>query len=408
MTIVNPSHKLHPRAWLFVAMLCLVGCLNYIDRLMITTMRGSIIESIPMTDAQFGLLTSVFLWTYGLLSPFAGYLADRFNRSKVIIGSLLVWSVVTWLTAHATTFEELLLTRALMGVSESCYIPAALALIADYHKGPTRSLATGIHMTGIMAGQSLGFLGGVIAENHTWNYAFLVFGIIGIVYTLILAPLLKDSPDREVKTAQQVSLSKGFSHLFSNVSYWKALGFWGLLGIIGWMVVGWLPTYYQEQFNLSQGTAGMYATGYVHSVGLIGVLLGGWLADKWSNTQAKARIYVPALGLLIAAPFVFMASITDSLYLAVGCFMVYALLKAFSDANMMPILCLIADKNYRATGYGILNFFSCIIGGVGLYAAGYLRDANVNLSFMFQIAAVVMIVCALLVWSIKITQKANE
>ncbi len=136
------------RAWLVVALLWVVALLNYLDRMMLTTMRDSIKAAIAMNDEQFGLLTSVFLGVYGLLSPLGGYLADRFSRSRVIVGSLLVWSLVTWLTGHAQTFEQLLAARALMGLSEACYIPAALALIADYHRGPTRSLATGIHMTG--------------------------------------------------------------------------------------------------------------------------------------------------------------------------------------------------------------------------------------------------------------------
>lgn len=409
--ILSAEHKLPARAWLFVAMLCIVGCLNYLDRIMITTMRGSIMESIPMTDAQFGLLTSVFLWIYGLLSPFAGYLADKFNRSRVIVGSLFVWSVVTWLTAHATTFEELLATRALMGISEACYIPAALALISDYHRGATRSLATGIHMTGIMAGQSLGFVGGILAENHSWNYAFSLFGIIGIGYTLILAPVLKDAPEKEVKTGTDspgnVSLRNGLADLFSRISFWKALCFWGLLGVIGWMIIGWLPTFYKEHFNLTQGEAGLYATGYIHTVGLAGVLLGGWLADRWSRKNSRARMLVPALGLLVAAPCVLLASTTASLTIAVVGFMVYALTKAFSDANMMPILCLVSDPRYRATGYGILNFFSCIIGGIGLYVAGYLRDGNIDLSVMFQVAAVVMVLCSGLLFSIKIKNSNN-
>ncbi|MDP2338849.1 MAG: MFS transporter, partial [Bacteroidota bacterium] len=174
MDLSQSPHKteLPSRAWLIVFLLCIVGALNYIDRTMITTMRSSITEAIPMSDAKFGLLTAVFLWVYGILSPFAGFLADRFNRSRVIIMSLFVWSAVTWLTAYATTFEQLLATRALMGISEACYIPAALALISDYHKGTTRSLAIGIHMAGIMVGQSLGFIGGWIAEEHDWSAAF--------------------------------------------------------------------------------------------------------------------------------------------------------------------------------------------------------------------------------------------
>src|SRR5690606_34280071 len=170
--------------WLLVLLLCVVGALNYLDRMMITTMRSSILEEIPMSDAQFGLLTSVFLWIYGLLSPAAGYLADRFSRSRVIIVSLIVWSVITWLTSRATTFEELLITRALMGISEACYIPAALALIVDYHRGTTKSLATGLHIAGIYVGQSLGFTGAWLAEKNSWQYAFSVFGMIGIAYAV--------------------------------------------------------------------------------------------------------------------------------------------------------------------------------------------------------------------------------
>src|SRR5690606_8925158 len=126
------------------------------------------------------------LWIYGLLSPMAGFMADRLGKSRVILASLFVWSLVTWLTAYATTFEQLLVTRALMGISEACYIPAALALIMDYHRGPTRSLATGIHMAGIMAGQSLGFVGGWIADTHAWNTAFMLFGSFGVAYSLLL------------------------------------------------------------------------------------------------------------------------------------------------------------------------------------------------------------------------------
>ena len=92
-----------------------------------------------MSDAQFGLLTSVFLWVYGLFSPLAGFLADRFSRSRVIFISLLLWSTVTWLTGYSTTFGQLLASRVLMGITEACYIPASLALIVDYHRGTTRS-----------------------------------------------------------------------------------------------------------------------------------------------------------------------------------------------------------------------------------------------------------------------------
>ncbi len=399
--------------WLVVALLCIVGGLNYLDRMMITTMRSSIIDAIPMTDAQFGLLTSVFLWVYGLLSPVAGFLADRFNRSRVILGSLFVWSLVTWLTSYATTFEQLLATRALMGISEACYIPAALALIMDYHRGSTRSLANSIHMAGIMIGQSLGFIGGWLAESHSWNYAFSIFGIIGIVYSMLLLSVLKDPPKAVAGPVSsvienRVRFTDGIVHLLSNRNFLLAATCWSILGIVGWIIVGWLPTYYKESFQLSQTMAGIYATGYFHTAALLGVLTGGILADRWSKTNSRGRILLPIVGLCIAAPAIYIGSTTSVLPIAVTCFMLFAFTKIFTDGNMMPILCLISDPRYRATGYGVLNLFSCIIGGIGLYAGGVLRDAQINLSLLFRFGAILMVVAALTLYFIRPVYDENE
>ena len=394
--------------WLVVALLCVVGCLNYMDRMMITTMRSSLVQAIPMSETQFGLLTSVFLWVYGILSPVAGFLADRFNRSKVIIASLFVWSLVTFLTSHATTFNELLLTRALMGISEACYIPAALALIVDYHRDKTQSLATGIHMGGIMVGQSLGFVGGWLAEIHSWNFAFSILGIFGIGYSVLLLFTLRDTTekkDRQVQVSQpkppKIAFGVAIRDLFSRRSYILTIFYWGLFGIVNWLIVGWLPTYYKEHFALSQSMAGVYATGYFHAASLVGVILGGFLADYWSRTNPRARLLVPMLGLLAAAPAIFIASGTTILWIAVVCFMLYALTRAFTDANMMPILCLVTDKRYRATAYGVLNMFGCLVGGAGIYFGGVLRDDDIDLGRMFQVAAGILLVCVAVIYAIR-------
>lgn len=407
-TSISSQNKTSLYPWLIVAMLCVVGCLNYLDRMMIATMRSSIVAEIQMTDAQFGLLTSVFLWVYGLLSPIAGFMADKFNKSRIIIISLLVWSTITFLTAYATSFEYLLVTRALMGISEAFYIPAALALIMDYHRGSTRSTANSVHMMGIMVGQSLGFIGGWLAEDHSWNFAFNILGGIGIVYALVLIIGLKDNREPEVVEVSSESVTTDKPRFFrvvylllSNKNYQKALLTWSMLGIVGWVIGGWLPTFYKENFDLSQTLAGIYATGYFHFASITGVLLGGFLADRWSRKNPNARILIPILGLCIAVPAIFTASYTSVLAIAVGGFMLYAFTRIFTDGNMMPILCLIVDAKYRATAYGMLNLFSCVIGGIGLYAAGYLRDVDINLGILFRIAALLLAIGAFSLFLLK-------
>ena len=411
MAFVTPATSIEPplpRGWLIVALLFVVGGLNYLDRIMITTMRNSIVEAIPMTDAQFGLLTAVFLWVYAALSPFAGFFADKFSRSRVVIGSLFVWSAVTWWTAHVTTYEQLLLSRALMGISEAFYLPAALALIADYHRGTTRSFATGVHMTGIMVGNGLGGIGGLIAEGRGWSFPFGIFGAVGIGYSVVLLVLLRDAPQpankangTAVPSPGQVQFGEAISSLFSRGAFRLAVAFWGLLGLAGWAIAGWMPTYFKEHFNLSQGVAGMSATSYRKAASMVGVLIGGALADYWSRTNPRGRILLPAIGLCIAAVGLLVMANASVFAIAVGGLITYGLTRTFTDANMMPILCLVCDSRYRATGYGVLNCFNCTIAGFTVYFGGALRDAGGSLGTLYLMASGSLVVCAVILFAMR-------
>ncbi len=398
--------KLPARAWLVVALLWVVGCLNYLDRNMITTMRGSLVEAIPMTDAQFGLLTSAFLWVYAGLSPFAGYLADRVGRSRVIMGSLFVWSLVTWATAHVTTYEQLFITRVLMGLSEACFLPAGLALVADYHRGTTRSLATGLVLGGVMVGAAMGGLGGKLAEHHHWGFAFNLFGLIGVAFAFLLVLFLRDAPREATETASSAMpgnprLGAAIKSLFSSGSFVIAFIYWGLLGVAGWMVIGWMPTYVQEHFHLPQGKAGLIATLYVNIASLFGLIIGGAWADRWSRTNRRACIYVTSIGLFIAVPAILVVSNTSLLPLAIGALVIYGLTIAFTSAEMMPILCLILDRRYIATGFGVLNLFACAVGGATTYAGGLMRDMQIDVARLFEAGAAGIVVCAVMLLFIK-------
>ncbi len=409
-----PSTSGRSMAWLIVGLLWVVAALNYMDRVVVTTMRDSLTAAIPMTDAQFGMLTSVFLWVYGLLSPFAGFLADKFNRSRMIIGSLFIWSLLTWLTGHVQSFEQLIVVRALMGMSEAVYLPAALALIMDYHRGPTRSLATGIHMTGISIGSALGGLGGWMAERHGWSAAFDLFGLCGIAYAVALVPMLKDAPRQTAddgsatETPRQTRLGEALRSLFSSRAFLLLLAFWSLLGAAGWALIGWMPTFFKENFQLAQGAAGILAVTYLDGSALSGRLIGGAWADRWSRTQPRARILVPALGMFIAAPAVLLVAQSGLLAFAIAGLSLYGLTRGFTDANVMPILCQISDPRYRATGFGVLNMFGTIAGGITIYIGGAMRDAQVNVSILFTGAAAGLLGCAVLLMCIKPTDEATH
>ena len=397
------------RAWLMVALLWFVACLNYLDRMILITMRTSIKEAIPMTDAQFGLLTTIFLVSYGLLSPLGGFVADRFSRSRIIIFSLFAWSATTWLTAHASTFGELLFYRALMGISEACYFPAAGALLMDYHRNTTRSLANGIHLSGVMVGSGLGGLGGYIADRHPWTFVFELFGVIGVVYSVVLFFLLKDRPSQAIPVtssstpiiAEKGNLFQAFASLFSRPAYILALLFWGLLGLASWSFIGWLPTYLSERFGLSQGEAGLTSMGYIYAGSLVGMVVGGYWADRWSKHSPRARIWVGVIGVLIATPAILVASNAGVLTLVLVALVIYGFARPFPDANMVPILCQIVDPRYLATGVGVLNMFAVFVGGATIYAGGALRDANVDITTVFNCGAVGLVICAALLWFVR-------
>ena len=407
MTPVAAANAISRRtAWLVVGILWVIALLNYLDRLMITTMRDAVKADIAMTDAQFGLLTSVFLWVYGVFSPFGGYLADRFGRSRVIIGSLFIWSAVTWATGHMRSFEGLLAARAVMGLSEACYIPAALALIADYHRGPTRSLATGLHMSGIYAGAALGGVGGHIAEHYSWRSGFTWFGVIGVAYAVVVFFVLRDAPAAPSASAAtaakpRTSLGAALGALLRQPAFVLLIVSFALVSLANWGIYGWLPTYLREHFKLGLGAAGLAATGYVQIASFAGVVAGGIWADRWSRTQPRARLWVPAIGSCVVGPCLFFGIGADLLGVAMAGLVVYGIGRGFYDANLMPIVRSIADERYSATGYGLLNFIGCVVGGAMVYVGGWMKDAQVDLALVFQFSAAGLLLTGILLFCLK-------
>jgi MFS family permease len=376
-------------AWLVVGLLFPVALLNYLDRQMLATMKSSMVGDIPSiaNQADWGLVLGCFKWTYAVLSPFGGYLSDRLSRRHVIVFSLGIWSVVTWLTGHVTTFHQLIGARALMGVSEAFYIPAALALIADYHPGLTRSRAVGVHQTGIYIGQILGGFAGYAADSPQfgWRLAFTMCGLVGVVYAFPLFALLRN-PERPAAQAGSEAPTGGvWRGLLTNRNFLLLVLYFTLPAIAGWVVRDWMPSILKEKFHLGQGKAGVSAILFVQIASLIGAVVGGTLADRWMRRTSRGRIFTSALGMSLFLPALFSVGNAGTLGIAVVGLMVFGLGWGFFDCNNMPILCQVARREWRATGYGIMNMVSISCGGCADWAFGALRDHHVPLNLIFGV-----------------------
>jgi len=389
-TLPGSSSSVTTFAWIVVLLLFPVALLNYLDRQMLATMKSSMVEDIPgiANKANWGIVLGSFKWVYAILSPFGGYVADRFSRRLVIGLSLLIWSAVTWLTAYVDSYEMLIATRALMGISEAFYIPAALALITDFHTGSTRSRAVGIHQTGIYCGLIVGGLAGYVADSPMlgWRWAFSACGVAGVVYSIPLFLFLR-SPARAV-TREALSPGEAVTQLLTNPNYLLLVLYFTLPAIAGWVVKDWMPDILKEKFQLGQGRAGLVAT-FVHPASILGAAIGGYLADRWMKRSDRGRIFVSALGMAMFLPALFSVGNASTAAIAVAGLILFGFGWGFFDCNNMPILCQLVRPELRATGYGIMNLVSISCGGFGDWGFGYLRDRNVPLNVIFGAFALI-------------------
>lgn len=400
---IPASHSMR-MAWLIVGLLIPVALLNYLDRQMLAAMKGSMMDDIPdiATKANWGIVLGCFKWVYAGFSPVGGYVADRVSRRHVITVSLFIWSAVTLATGYVTTFPQLVMARSIMGISEAFYIPAALALISDFHHSKTRSRAVGLHQMGIYLGIIIGGFSGYVADAPQlgWRFAFWVCGIVGLVYAFPLFALLRNPPQPRVPRDQLSPVAAG-RELLTNSNYLLLVLYFTLPAMAGWVVKDWMPDILREQFGLGQGKAGMSAVLYVQLASLVGVLLGGWLADRWMRRNVRGRIFVSAIGMSFFLPALFGVGNAGTLTVAIGFLILFGLGWGFFDCNNMPILCQIVRPQLRATGYGFMNFVSIGCGGFADWGFGWLRDRSVPLNMIFGVFALTALLSVVIVLLIR-------
>ena len=387
--------KFYP--WVVVGLLWVVALLNYMDRQMLSTMQEAMkLDIVELQKAEmFGVLMAVFLWIYGFMSPVAGMIADRVSRKWLIVGSLFVWSAVTYLMGYAADFNQLLILRASMGISEALYIPSALSLIADWHEGKSRSLAIGIHMTGLYTGQAIGGFGATLAAALSWQQAFHWFGIVGVIYAIVLMLFLYEKPNHiKEKPAPEAATKKGnpFAGLgivLTNWAFWVILFYFAAPSLPGWATKNWLPTLFAESLNIPMSEAGPISTITIALSSFVGVIVGGILSDKWVQKNIRGRVYTGAIGLGMTIPALALLGFGSSFIAVVGAGMLFGIGYGIFDANNMPILCQFISAKYRATAYGVMNMVGVFAGAAVTQVLGAWTDGG-NLGMGFAMLSIVV------------------
>ena len=392
----SPRYK-----WILVAILFLAASLNYADRGALTAVFPLLRKDLGMSDMALAAIGSFFLWSYALFSPLAGYLGDRFSRSALVTWSIVAWSIVTILTAFVQTTEQLLSMRVLLGIAESLYIPASLALIAEHHATPTRAMAMSLHLAGFYSGVVFGgTVAGYLGESYGWRPSLLVLGSVGLLLGLLCKLTVFGlpaalSPESAMEKHVVQSFGRSFSNLVKTASYWVLLLEAMLLAIGTWIFANWLPLYFTETFKMSLSGAGFAGTFPVQAGAMIGILAGGYFSDRVARKTVQRRMLFHSLCYLAAAPLLLAFVASSNYTIILSAIFGYSLLRAVGGANANPLLCDLLPKNSWSTAVGLMNTTNCFAGGVGILIAGYLKR-DFGLGGIFAGTAGIVLVAGIL------------
>jgi predicted MFS family arabinose efflux permease len=375
---IVPVHlpNLAPR-WRLVLLLACAAALNYADRAAFSSVLPPLRQDLGLSDATLGLLGSLFLWSYALASPFAGAIADRFPRRTLVLVSLATWSAVTAATGLATGVISFAFLRIALGVAESLYLPAAIALLADHHDTTTRGRALSIHSLGLNCGVVLGgAFAGYSAQHFGWRTGFLVLGIVGVGLALFARRRIPIAPTPVGATPSSSAhppVRTALRYLSRVPSFYVLLLKTMLAGFSIWIFLNWLPLYFNEAFHMSLGAAGFAGTFMLQISTMIGIAGGGWISDWVAKRDPRSRMLVMALSYSCAAPFLLLFTTRPGFGIVVLAVSAFSFLRGLGEASEKPCLCDVVPACYRSTALGLMNTLATAAGGLGVLLAGLLK-----------------------------------
>ena len=359
------------QALVLVAFMWFAYFLNYCDRQAVFSMFPVLKSELGFSDKQLGLVGAYFLWVYGVGSFFAGQIGDKFSKRKLIVWSLALWSLVTIATGFANSPNTLLALRALMGISEALFMPAAIALTANAFPPATRSRAiaalTSAQILGNVGG---GWFGGWMAQEGRWREAFFVLGAVGLVFAIPYFAFLRGvNEEAQVETRKSGDAS-ALLGLARTPTYWLLCVVFPVFVFGLWLLYGWLPTFLHDKFALTLGDAAFNATAFLQGATLVGMLCGGVLADWLYRRTKAARLWLLAASLLLCAPFLHLLGNSDTLALTRVAAAGFGLFSGFFMGNIFPAAFEVVPADARASAVGVLNLFGAVVSGFATLFGG--------------------------------------
>jgi len=360
------------RKWKITFTLFTVAALNYGDRTAISSVFPLLRADLHLSDTVLAAIGSTFLWAYALGSPIGGYLADRFSRRRMVLLSLIAWSVITLLTGFVHSAGALLFSRALLGLAECIYLPASYALIADHHGVETRGTAIGLQLAGLNVGLVGGStLAGYIGEHVGWRMDFYVLGAAGLLLAVLTSLILRDAP-RPQSSERGASGWRGVGVLLRIPGYIAIVISAMLIAVGTWIFLNWLPLYFHDRFHMSLAQAGLSSSSALQVSAILGAILGGILSDRVAAHWPRRRFLVVAICYLCASPFLLGFESKSTLSIITTAILGYSFLMNLGAAGEAPIICELASPQLRSTGLAILNTMNCLAGGIGIFGASFL------------------------------------
>ena len=406
--------------WEVLLLLWMAYLLNQADRQVFNTVLPAIRDALNLTDTSIGLIATIFNLCYAMMVPLGGWVGDKFSRKWVVTIAILFWSVATMFTGLATGVIMLILLRSIAtGGGEAFFGPANYSLLGQYHK-ETRARAMSIHQTAYYVGVILaGWLAGYIADKLGWQYSFIIFGAVGVVWGIIMVIRLKDKKDdpdtkpsdstvMSSETETKVGLLDGFKTVFTTpTALMLTIGFSGLIFVItGFMT--WIPAFLQEEFDQSQAAAGFNSMFYTYVAAFIGVLLAGSLSDKFAAKSNKARMLLQAFGLIAGAVFLFIMGGSRVLWVLYLSFAGWGFFRAFFDANTYTILYDVTPARLHASCSSAMITTGFAVGALAPVVLGAMKESLGSLAATFPILGVIWVVCGVLMMIVSFTSYQKD